>query len=179
MSEPIYFSKVEFVLKERFFTYDYVTLLDIPQKELSYQVLKWEWRYPERKIKSGKTGFEPVLLREEKAYQKVIFSYGIRLSDEQMQELLPYCNALDFEPYRGKTMSEDDEGAIGYLDELMLSFTGITNSYIPKMECWMGITYDYEHRWPHDKLYDYLLSKFFRGNKALKGYYPLYNAPRR
>ena len=47
-----------------------------------------------------------------------------------MQELLSYCNALDFEPYRNKEMISEDEGYIGYRDELQLYFTGITDSYI-------------------------------------------------
>ncbi len=51
-----------------------------------------------------------------------------------MRNLLPYCNALDFEPYRDKKMSMQDEGYIGYRDEINTYFTAITNSHIPKLE---------------------------------------------
>ena len=42
------------------------------------------------------------------------FFEGIKKTEEQMEKLLPYCNALDFEPYRDKKMSMSDEGYIGY-----------------------------------------------------------------
>lgn len=70
--------------------------------------------------------------------KKVKFSYGIRVKEEQMQELLPYCNALDFEPYRNREMSMTDKGYKAYRDEYDVEFIGITDSYIPKLELSMS-----------------------------------------
>lgn len=58
-----------------------------------------------------------VQAQAENASSKIIFSKGIKLTDEQMKGLLPYCNALDFEPFRNREMSMDDPGYRGYRDE--------------------------------------------------------------
>ena len=65
-------------------------------------------------------------------------------------------------------MSMGDEGYIGYRDEINTYFTGITNSYIPKLDLPMDYFYDEEHIWPSEKLYRYLVKTFFEGNKKLK-----------
>ena len=49
-----------------------------------------------------------------------IHPWSIKLTDEQMEALLPYCNALDFEPYRNREMKMREEGYIGYRDEAHL-----------------------------------------------------------
>ena len=58
---------------------------------------------------------------------------------------LKYCNALDFEPYRNREMSMDDEGYCGYRDEVNVSFTGITDSYISMIKLPMDYYDDEDH----------------------------------
>lgn len=89
-----------------------------------------------------------------------------------MKELLPLCNALDYEPFRGKTMSMDDPGFIGYRDEISMSFAAITDSYIPIIELLMDYLYDEVHTWPQEKLYSHIVKTFFDGNKKLRGWAP-------
>ena len=198
MSEPIYFSKVEFRDDLGRGNLRNIILLDIVQNELSYQVIVWkeqmpairrleshqingkqyelEMDRPAKKIKSVKTEFNPVLMPDEQYNQKVAFSYGMKLSEIQMQQLLPYCNAVEFEPYRNKAMSLTDEGYIGYRDEISLHFTGITDSHIPKMEWDMKYYYDEKHIWPSEKLYRYLVLEYLQNNKKLKGHAPSYGS---
>ena len=125
-------------------------------------------------IKNAKTEFKPQLIQSDVYEQEVIFLYGVKLSDEQMEELLPYCNALEFEPFRDKEMVMFGEGYLGYRDEVSLYFAGITDSYIPKMEWEMSYFYDEKHIWPSEKLYRYLVKTYFENNKKLKGYGPVY-----
>ncbi len=67
---------------------------------------------------------------------------------------------MEFEPYRDREMSMDDEGYCGYRDEIMVKFVGVTDSYIPKMEWDIQYYYDKEHIWPSERLYHYVLSKY-------------------
>lgn len=188
MERPIYFSKIEFQeylglctpCRSRI-------LLNLPAKELSYQAFtykkqmpviqgiqieQWEGNEysfdiysPGRVIKNGKTDFQPVLFNSNQFEQEVIFSYGFNLTDEQMSKLLPYCNALDFGPFRNRKMSMDNAGFIGYRDEVRMEFRAITNSHIPLIELPMDYFYDEQHIWPSEKLYRYLLTTFFENNK--------------
>ena len=131
----IYFSKIEFEDRIGYGNVHSSLLLDIVQGELSYQVYEWEKQmpaivgaasyeicgktveysisHPAKVIKNGVGNFEPRLLPDEQYVQKVAFSYGVKLSEEQIKKLLPYCDALEFEPYRHKKMSMSDEGYIG------------------------------------------------------------------
>lgn len=97
----------------------------------------------------------------------MIFSAGIELREEQMEKLLPLCNALDFEPFRNREMSMDDPGYRGYRDEITMWFRGITDSYIPKIELPMELLYDEKHTWPSERLYQYLWENYLRDNKKL------------
>ncbi|MDD3417082.1 MAG: hypothetical protein PHY47_24320 [Lachnospiraceae bacterium] len=192
MDKPIYFSKVEYQTRVGYGEVSNVLLLDIEKQELSYQVFHYhrqmpsvqgivseEWNgnnytydvsSPARIARNANTNFKPQLLKSDQYEKEVVFSYGIKISDAQMKELLPYCNALDFEPYRAKEMSMDDPGFIGYRDEIRVDFTGITNSYIPKLELPMSYFYDEEHIWPSEKLYRYLMKTFLENKKKLKGW---------
>lgn len=196
MDTPIYFTKVEFKDKIGDGNVYRIFLLDTVLGELSYQVYYCEKKMPSivgyesyeingipiqynigrpaKIIKSGKNSFKRVLLPDEQYNQKVAFSYGIKLSKAQIQRLLPYCNALEFEPYRNRKMSMDDDGFIGYRDEITLHFTGITNSYISKMEWDMNYYYDENHIWPSEKLYRYLILEYFQDNKKLRNWAPSY-----
>ncbi len=171
MNEPIYFSKIQFVEGFIYSEPRSIILIDLPKRELSYQVFSWkrnmpaiqgekkdeEWERltgkeeiysftaPAKLIRCGKNGFQTTLIPDESFVKNVEFSYGVSLSQQQYESLLPYCNALDFEPYRNRTMSMDDEGYIGYRDEIKVSFCGVTDSYIPYIELPMNYYYDEKH----------------------------------
>ena len=192
MKEKVYFSKVEF---REYIGYrlNSVLLLNIVERTLAYQVYEEEKRIhapaitgieteefkgrmresnirkSAMRMRNGKTGFESVLLVDEIDDNEVVFSYTHKFSEWEMKELLPLCNALDFEPYRDRQMSMGYEGYCGYRDELSLHFKGITDSYIPKIELPMDYFYDEEHIWPSEKLYRYVVKNFF-SDKKLKNW---------
>ena len=198
MDKPIYFSKIEYWMRIGRGDVSKVILLDIKNQELSYQVFDYhrqmpsvqgviseEWNgtnysyntsSPARVIKDSKNNFKGQLIKSEQYEKEVVFSYGIKLTEAQMKELLPYCNALDFEAYRDKEMSMDDPGYIGYRDEIHVGFSGITDSYIPKIDLPMSYYYDETHIWPSENLYRYLLETYFEDNKKLKGWVHSYGA---
>ena len=66
-------------------------------------------------------------------------------------------------------MSMDDPGYIGYRDELTMSFSGITNSYISRLDLPMDLFYDKEHEWPSEKLYRFLVDRYLSKTKETKG----------
>ena len=112
MDKPIYFSKIEF--KNNFLQdCEGTMLLNLVEKELSYQLVK-----------------------RHRKNEKILFSYGVKIKDDDLPELLQYCNALDFEPYR---------------------------------KIYMVIYHDEKHIWPNEKLYKYLIQKYF-GHKKFKKY---------
>lgn len=193
--DAVYFSKIEF--HQCYHMYqrgmpiwgdEKIIFLDILNQELSVQVIRTEqdlsnrvyameagWRLgrPNEDAKRmldicvGKNGMQKVKVRAEDISSKVIFSKGIKLSDEEMRELLPYCNALDFESFRDGEMSMDDPGYRGYRDEITMWFRGITDSYIPKIELPMEYVYDEKHIWPSERLYQLLWEKYIKDNKKL------------
>ena len=61
-----------------------------------------------------------------------------------------------------------DEGYIGYRDEVQMCFRGVTDSYIPLLELPMNYYYDEEHIWPSEKLYRYLVTNFLEKNNKTK-----------
>lgn len=166
--KPIYFSKVLFEeaggiyrLPKR------VTLLNLVEKELSLQVIGIKHQMP---IITGTA----IKFLPENSLEEVLFSWGIKLSDEQMEALLPYCNALEFESYRGRKMSMEDEGYIGYRDEIEVHFTGVTDSHIPLLKLPMNYYYNEQHIWPSERLYRYIIKTFYEGNKKLRHWAPQY-----
>lgn len=192
MSEKVYFSKMEF--REYIgFALNSILLLDLVEGTLAYQVYEaekrihapaitgveteefmghtWESdiRKPAMRMKNGKTGFKSVLLVDDIDDKEVVFSHTHKFSECEIKELLPLCNALDFEPYRDRKMSMDDEGYCGYRDEVSLYFKGVTDSYVPKIELPMDYFYDEEHIWPSEKLYRYVI-KTFMNDKNLKNW---------
>lgn len=193
LEDAIYFSKVEYREVKGNGNTSSVLLLNIPERELSYQVYDWKrqmpaiegiqmeerkdyiWSndiaIPARRISNERTGFEPRIIRDEQFEQKIAFSYAIKLTDGQMKALLPYCNALDFESYRDRKMQMGEEGYMGYRDEVHLYFRGITDSYIPMLELPMEYYYDEEHIWPSEKLYRYLVKTFLEKEKKLCGWW--------
>ena len=190
MNDTVYFSKIEF--REYIYGLHSILLLDLVEGTLAYQVYEqekrmyapaitgieteefmghtWETdiRKPAMKMRNGKTDFESVLLVDDTDDMEVVFSYTHKFSKCELKELLPLCNALDFEPYRDKKMSMEDEGYRGYRDEVRLYFKGITDSYIPKIELPMYYFYDEEHIWPSEKLYRYVVKNFLNDPKLKK-----------
>ncbi len=191
MNDAIYFAKVQYDEYLGYSGHPHMRiLLDLVNRELLYQEFKWtrrmpaiqktevlqfgsilesvDYGVPAKIVRSGKNNFNGKLLENEQFACEVVFAWGHKLSEEELVELLPYCNALDFEPYRDKKMSMNDEGYIGYRDEISTHFTGITDSHLPKLELPMNYYYDEEHIWPSEKLYRYLVYKYLEGNKKLK-----------
>ena len=194
MTEPIYFTRIMFTegLSQRYPRS--IILLDLPNRELCYQVYSWkknmpaiqgerkdEWwekitgkeriesfSSPAKKIRNGKNGFQSMMIKDDYWEEQIEFNFGIRLSQAQYHSLLPYCNALDFESYRDREMSMDDEGYIGYRDEINVTFAAITDSYIPYLELPMHYYYDENHIWLSEKLYRYIYKAFLSNNKQLR-----------
>ena len=123
---------------------------------------------PAKIMRNGKNGFRRKMLKDEQNQCEIVFSYAVKLSEEQIRDLLPYCNVLDFEPYRDREMMIYEEGYMGYRDEEQLSFRAVTDSHIPLLELPMDYYYDEEHIWPSEKLYRYLIKTYFEGNKKLR-----------
>lgn len=132
----------------------------VEAEEFKGHIREWDIRKPAMRMKNGKTGFKPVLLVDDMDDKEVVFSYAHKFSECEIKEILPLCYALDFEPYRDRKMSMDDEGCCGYRDEVSLYFKGVTDSHIPKIELPMDYFYDEEHIWPSEKLYRYVIKTF-------------------
>lgn len=118
----VYFSKVEFLEFHSSSQPISILMLNLIQGELSYQVFDWKVelpaitgtaidvingisfestiKKPAKVLKSSVTDFKSQIIADDKLSSKIIFSYGLKLSNNQLQELLPYCDALKFEPYR-------------------------------------------------------------------------------
>ena len=159
MSEPIYFSKVEFIETIRHGNLNSIILLNLLEQELSYQVFKPK--------------YQPYVTNDS-CEPEVIFSYGIKLTEQQMEKLLPLCNANDFEPFRDKEMRMGDKGYLGYRDEVQVRFRGITDSHIPLLELSMDYYYDDKHIYPSEKLYRHIITNIFDKQKKMKGWYTAY-----
>ena len=181
---PIFFSKIEFHDSAWMFRKgmpvwgdEKIIFLDLPKQELSVQVIRtgqdfsnavykaeigWRLGYPNEEVKQmvnmrvGKNGIQHIQVQANDTSSKVIFSKGVKLTDEQMKGLLPLCNALDYEPFRNRKMSMDDPGYRGYRDEHTMWFRGITDSYLPKIELPMDYVYDEKHTWPSERLYGFI-----------------------
>ena len=82
MTSPIYYSQFRF---ETWGYANYRLVCNVTGRELYYQVLDYPC-YVEK---------EKVLCRERIVSQKAMI-----LTDEDVENLKPYINALDFEPYR-------------------------------------------------------------------------------
>lgn len=198
MSKPIYFSKIEFIETIGVLNKSSVILINLTTQELSYQVFDWKYQapvvqgkrvkelygefhcfdtpYSAKCISCGKTNFQPVLIKDKYYKGETVFSYGIKLTEQEMRVLLPLCNALDFEPYRNREMIMGEKGYYGYRDEVRIQFRGITDSYIPLLELPMDYYYDDQHIWPSEKLYRHIIVNIFDKHKKMIGWYSPYGA---
>ena len=202
VSNPIYFTKVQFDsgFWGEFGGEERILLLDLVNKELSYQVFKTfdkttaiidsypaleEFVFPDGTkiqyyprvprssgvyMKNGKTGFKSIFLHEIPIGKELIFSHGIKLSDEQISLLKPYCDANEFEKYRNREMKSYEEGYIGYRDEIHMKFYGVSNSHLPIINLPMDYYYDEKHIWPSEKLYRYICENIISKDKILQKY---------
>ncbi len=187
--KPIYFSKVEFVGYRNVggwdepFVYDEYSgvrgkestlVLDLISAELFYQVFAV---YEDSPVITNDFGRKVGGIPKGVYFkQRELFSYGYKLTPDELKEVLPYCNALEYEAYRGKIMSTKDAGYRGYRDQVSMHFSAVTDSYIPKMNLPMDYLYDEEHTWPHERLYKYLVKRFLENNRELGEYGPTYGA---
>ena len=121
-----------------------------------------------RILRSAGNDFRPQLLPTETDEATPVFCWHKQLSAAEIEALLPYCNALDFEPYRERTMSLNDEGVVGYRDEITLAFTGISASHLPMIQLPMDLYYDESRLWPSERLYRYLLRQHLETQRALR-----------
>jgi len=117
---------------------------------------------PAKVVRNEKTGFKSQLIKNEQYEEKVVFSYGIKLTLKQIEDLLPYCNALEFEQYRNKNMSKEELFCV-CTDGRDIRFKAMSDSYLPIIE--LPLDYGYEAVY---KLYHYINMTFFKGNKELK-----------
>lgn len=183
MVEPFYFSKIEF--RECAERRENIILLDLEERELSYQefelvrqmpaiqegrsfqVEKKEYIMdsgrPGRIIQSGKSTFMSRLLPSEYREHRLMHSYGMKLNEAQIEAILPYCNALEFEGYRNRIASVEDEGVTGFADEVGVYFKAVSNTHLPLIELSIEYYHDNEYMWPHEKLYFYLRKNFIAG----------------
>ena len=171
-------------------------VLNIPMKELAYEVSKPVRKMPAIQgtetvkignyehtfniaipavfMKNGKNNFKPVLIHDDQDDREIVFSYGIKLTDQDVEALLPYCVTADFEAFIGKEMERGAPGYIGYRDEAHMSFVATCDSANSPIELPMDYYFDEEHIWPSEKLYRYIVKTFFEGKKKLRGWGPCY-----
>ena len=82
-----------------------------------------------------------------------------RKTAAEIEEMKPYINAWDFEPYRNREMEMFNPGFVGYLDGIHSAFEGITDSYLPYIK--LSMDYCYEPMLPPEALYSYIMDKYF------------------
>ena len=123
-----YFSKVQFDMELLYCRVSARILLNVPQRELSYQA------FGEK--------------------QELKNSIGLVLDETEMQSLLPFLRAELFEPYRDR---EDMHDEVGYLDESWRMFTGLSDSHVPMIRLPMNVIHDLAHRWPTELLYEQIV----------------------
>lgn len=141
----ICFTKMQFITYYRHIP-AYAITLDIPQQELA--IIKY----------SLETG-------------DILDSKGLKLSNDEMEQILPLCNALEFDKYRNINPDMSSPGFMSYLDDgATRKFIGITDSYIPLMEISMNYSFNIKHQWPTEKIYNFLVQHYVTGKKRFRGW---------
>ena len=134
-NEKIYYTKIifeSFGLRPRGLD-NWDILLNVAMKELAFQ--RWDWKGGE---------------------QKVVKNFAIQLTDEDIVQLLPYINALDFEPYR----NVDDSQYFMTYDGPTVKFIGITDSYLPLYQQHVYFVGEIGEERPYEKLFSYIVNKY-------------------
>ena len=141
-SNPIYYSRFQFCTDGEI--YERV-VCNISYKELSYLRFKMVPR--------------PISLTEVTWEEKVTEKIVHVLTAAEIEEMKPYINAWDFEPYRNREMEMFNPGFVGYLDGIHREFERITDSYLPYIK--LSMDYCYEPMLPPEALYSYIMDKYF------------------
>lgn len=158
MDEPIYFSKFCFeihsIVCERF-------ICNVIEKELSYQQYSLI-HHPQ----STQLGTD----------EKLAFMDGIKLTDEDLANMLPFINARKFGPYRDNPL----EPGLDFFGGPFYEFYGFTDSYLPYIHLPMNapvwIDSPSEIPIPTDALYIYIDKAFVQtGRLQRKGWKRLYD----
>lgn len=139
---PIYYSKFQFSTYGEF--YERV-VCNIPYRELSYQRYKLVPR--------------PSSMKDIEWNEKVTVEIAHILTIEEIEEIKPFINAKKFEPYRHKKMMPFDSEGCRYMDGIHRDFEGITDSFLPYIK--IPMDYFHEPAWPTQKLYDYIMNRYF------------------
>ena len=113
---------------------------------------------PAIKVSHGRNGFIPTLIPVERE-EVCIFTYGMKVKEDIINKLKPFCNALDFKPFVNKKSNDE---WLPYRDEYTMYFYGFTNSSIPYM--FFDMTYDHSN-WPTEILWKELYNSLIKDNK--------------
>lgn len=201
LAEPVYFTKFQFVtedcssrplrilyvdLLERIIVQEsYVRKQNIPAageyKKGSYNNYFGSTHFdlenscgkPYRVIKSGKHN-RGIKANLETFEYDIAESNKTKLTDKDIEILLPFCNALEFFPYNGIYEVSLDSYLFNDINRksYMQKFIGVTNSYVPKIEIQMNYARKENHSWPPDKLlFDCILKNFFCYEKRCGYFY--------
>ena len=190
MSEPIYYSKIEFQEGFSLSKPRKIISINLIEQEFALQILKWprhgvviEHFETDNSVQGSQplhygtsgvfmgnahTDFNSKLLPYESNEPAVLFAYSEKISKARMNTLKLFCDATEFEPYRSKNMFMEDSSCIGYRDTATMQFIGITDSPIPIIHLPMNILHDIENEWPHERLYRHIITAFFKHNSAIK-----------
>ncbi|MFR1377878.1 MAG: hypothetical protein ACLSTJ_02820 [Clostridium neonatale] len=91
----------------------------------------------------------------------------IQLTNDDIESMKQYIIAKNFEEYRYKSRQQELHP---YLDGWTLDFEGVTDSGIPIIQL-SSDDYDYDIQPPVERLYKFLISKYFSKDKKYKSYY--------
>lgn len=92
-------------------------------------------------------------------------NYGLKLTDEQLEKLVPYIYSSDFKHVNQNGINFNNPKLVGYRDEISIKFRAISQDGRPLFVYEMSGVYRDWHNYPTDKLYDYLARKFFSQKK--------------
>lgn len=92
---------------------------------------------------------------------KIIYNYAIGLSGLERIRLLPYIISANFKPCASNEVNWRKAKLIGYRDEISIIFRAISQDGRPLLIYNMSAVYRDWFNYPTDKLYDYLVKRFF------------------
>ena len=98
-----------------------------------------------------------ILFEYENYCCRVKETFSKELTDEEIAELLPYINALDFEPYR---YIDDEDSRYILCYQYYLNFIGFTDSKFPTYEHSVCFNSERKEKRPYEKLYSFIINKF-------------------
>ena len=181
----IYFSKIIFTQWTHQKIYTYIQL-NLEQKEFSVQkfnilpdsraIYTTDTSYyfkdgskidhvesPAVKVCHSKNNFKPAIFPDE-GKQNCLFSYGITMNTNQVEELKQFCNALKFEAFAHPDEQKDNLSTC-YRDEYSMCFDGFTNSPIPYMHIDMTM---FHSNYPTEILWKKVYTSLIHPKKMLR-----------